>query len=709
MKMYRTAIFFTCLALLLVSCSKQTEETYVETALANPFLEEWDTPFGVPPFERIKEEHYMSAFEEGMKQHKLEIEALVNNSDSPSFENTVEVLDRSGELLTKVRNVFDNLTIAHTNEQLQKIEAEVKPLLAKHNDDINLNEDLFRRIKAVYGQKDILDLTPEQSMLLEKTYKEFVRGGANLSEEKKARFREINEELSFLSVKFDKNVLDETNAFELVIDREEDLAGLPQSVITAASEAAKERGYEGKWVITLHKPSFIPFLQYSEKRSLREKVFKAFASLCKNDNEFDNKKIVSRIASLRAERAQLLGYKTHADFILEENMAKNVDQVYSFLEQIWKPALAKAKEEARELQAMIEKEGNDFDLKPWDWWFYAEKVKKAKYDLDDSTLRPYFKLENVRRGVFEVANKLWGITFHELEDMPKYHQDVEVVEVRNADGSHIGILYVDYFPRASKQGGAWMNAYRKQSRRNGKDIRPVIVNVGNFTKPTADLPSLISFDHALTLFHEFGHALHGLLSDCTFEKLSGTDVPRDFVELPSQIMENWASAPEVIKSYARHYETGEPIPDELLEKIKKSSHFNQGFATVEYLASSFLDMEWHTLAEAKEMDCTEFESAAMEKIGLIPEIIPRWRSTYFGHIFAGGYASGYYSYIWAEVLDSDAFEAFKETSLFDRETAQSFRENILERGGTEDPMTLYLRFRGAEPKIEPLLKKRGLL
>lgn len=709
MKMYKIAIFFSCFALLLISCSKQTKESPLETATVNPFFEEWETPFEVPPFDQIKEKHYLPAFEEGMKQQKLEIKAIVNNPDPPSFENTVAALDRSGSLLTKVKNVFNNLTSAHTNAELQKIEAEIKPLLAKHNDDINLNEDLFLRVKAVYGQKDILDLTPEQSMLLEKTYKEFVRGGANLSEEKKTRFREINEELSVLSVKFDKNVLDETNAFELVLEEEEDLAGLPQSVITAASEAAKERGYEGKWVITLHKPSFIPFLQYSEKRNLREKVFKAFASLCNNDNEFDNKKIVSRIAVLRTERAQLLGYKTHAAFVLEENMAKNAEQVYSFLEKIWKPALAKAKEEARELQAMIEREGNDFKLQPWDWRFYAEKVKKAKYDIDDNTLRPYFKLENVRQGVFEVANKLWGITFHELEDMPKYHQDVEVVEVRDADGSHIGILYVDYFPRASKQGGAWMNAYRKQSRRNGRNIRPVIVNVGNFTKPTADTPSLISFDHALTLFHEFGHALHGLLSDCTYEKLSGTDVPRDFVELPSQIMENWASAPEVIKSYARHYETDEPIPDELLEKIKKSSHFNQGFATVEYLASSFLDMDWHTLTESKEMDCTEFERTSMEKTGLIPEIIPRWRSTYFGHIFAGGYASGYYSYIWAEVLDSDAFEAFKETSLFDKETAQSFRQNILERGGTEDPMTLYLRFRGAEPKIEPLLKKRGLL
>jgi peptidyl-dipeptidase Dcp len=707
--MVKSTIILACVGLLLFSCSKKPGEKPLETAIVNPFFEEWETPFGVPPFEQIKEEHYMPAFKEGMKQQKLEIETIVNNSDPPSFENTVAAFNLSGNLLTKVKNVFNNLTSAHTNAELQKIEAEVKPLLAKHNDDINLNENLFRRIKPVYDQRDSLNLNPEQSMLLEKTYKEFVRGGANLDNEKKSRFREINEELSVLSVKFDKNVLDETNAFELVIEKKEDLAGLPQSVITAASEAAREQGHEGKWVITLHKPSFIPFLQYSQNRSLRERVFKAFANLCNNDNEFDNKRIVSRIAALRAERAQLLGYKTHADFILEENMAKSADEVYAFLEQIWKPALAKAKEEAQELQAMIHKEGNDFKLQPWDWWFYAEKVKKAKYDLDDSTLRPYFKLENVRQGAFQVASKLWGITFHELEGMPKYHQDVNVVEVRDADGSHIGILYVDYFPRASKQGGAWMNAYRKQCHRNGKDIRPVIVNVGNFTKPTADTPSLISFDHALTLFHEFGHALHGLLSDCTYEKLSGTDVPRDFVELPSQIMENWASAPEVIKSYARHYETEEPIPDELLEKIKKSSHFNQGLATVEYLASSFLDMDWHTLAEAMEMDCTEFESTSMEKIGLIPEIIPRWRSTYFGHIFAGGYSSGYYSYIWAEVLDSDAFEAFKETSLFDKKTAQSFRENILERGGTEDPMILYLRFRGAKPQIEPLLKKRGLL
>jgi peptidyl-dipeptidase Dcp len=697
-----------CIALLAVSCSKQPEKKSVSTTAQNPFFEQWETPFGVPPFKRIKEEHYLPAFKEGIKKHQKEVEAIANYSEPATFANTVEALDRSGSLLIKVELVFENMTSAHTNPELQKIEKNVAPLLAKHNDDINLNAALFQRIKDVYQQKDNLGLNPEQAMLLDKTYKEFVRGGANLNEEDKTRFRKINEELSLLSVKFDKNVLDETNAFELVIDKEEDLAGLPPSVITSAAEAGKEKGHEGKWVITLHKPSFIPFLQYSEKRELREKVFTAFANLGNNDNEFDNTAIAAKMAALRVERAQLLGYKNHADFVLEENMAKNAGNVYKLLCQVWKPALAKAKQEAQELQAKINEEGNEFKLQPWDWWFYAEKVKKAKYALDDNSLRPYFKLEDVRQGAFDVANKLWGITFREITDIPKYHPDVKAFEINDTDSSHLGILYVDYFPRASKQGGAWMNAYRKQHRRNGKDIRPVIANVGNFSKPTADKPALLSFDNALTLFHEFGHGLHGLLSDCTYQKLSGTNVARDFVELPSQIMENWASAPEVIKTYARHYKTGHPIPDDLVEKIKKAGHFNQGFATVEYLASCFLDMDWHTLTAAEKKNCEDFERASMEKIGLITEIIPRWRSTYFRHIFAGGYSSGYYSYIWAEVLDADAFQAFKETSFFDQKRAHAFRENILERGGTEDPMTLYLRFRGAEPKIDPFLQKRGL-
>ncbi len=706
--MKKNALLFLCFALILSSCSKQAEENPVEAAVQNPFLEDWDTPFGVPPFDKIEEAHYMPAYAEAMKQHKAEIAAIVQNDELPSFANTIEALDRSGALLTRVDFVFQNLAQSHTNDEIQEIEQEIAPLLAKHNDDINLDEGLFQRTKSVYEQKDSLDLTPEQSMLLENTYKGFLRGGANLDEAKKARFREINEELSVLSVTFAKNVLDETNAFVLVLE-EEDLAGLPESVITAAAEAAEDKDLAGKWVITLNKPSFIPFLQYSEKRDLREKVFKAFANLGNNDNAYDNKASASRTAALRVERAQLLGYETHADYILEEYMAKNPANVYRLLHQVWEPALVKAKEEAQEFQAMIEKEGNNFSLQPWDWWYYAEKVKKAKYDLDESALRPYFKLENVRQGAFDVANKLWGLTFHPLENIPVYHEDVRVMEVKDEDGSLIGILYMDYFPRESKQGGAWMSPFRKQRRKDGEDIRPVIVNVGNFTKPTADTPALISFDDALTLFHEFGHALHGLLSQCTYETLSGTDVATDFVELPSQIMENWASDPEVIKTYARHYETGEPIPDELIAKIKKAGTFNQGFANVEYLASCFLDMDWHTLTEAEEMDCAAFEKASMEKIGLIPEIIPRWRSTYFGHIFAGGYSAGYYSYLWSEVLDADAFQAFKETSLFDRETAISFRKNILERGGTEDPMALYLRFRGSEPKIEPFLRREGLL
>ena len=707
LQMKKIAIIFVCLGLLFASCSKPAEEKPAQPAAQNPFFEDWDTPFGVPPFDRIEEAHYMPAYLKAMEQHKTEIEDIVQNNEPPSFVNTIEALDRSGVSLTKVNYVFQNMAGAHTNEKIQQIEQEIAPLLAKHGDDINLNKGLFQRTKSVYEQKDNLGLTPEQDMLLEQTYKGFVRGGANLSEEKKARFREINEELSVLAVKFAKNVLDETNAFAMILE-EEGLAGLPQSVISAAAEAAEEKDHEGKWAITLHKPSFIPFLQYSEKRELREQVFKAFANIGNNNNEYDNKAHASRIAALRVERTQLLGYDTHADFILEEYMAKKPENVYNLLHQVWEPALAKAKREAQEFQAMAEKEGKDFRLQPWDWWYYAEKVKKAKYDLDDSALRPYFKLENVRQGAFDVATKLWGITFHYLEDMPIYHEDVRVMEVKDADGSHIGILYVDYFPRASKQGGAWMSPYRKQHRKNGENIRPVIVNVGNFTKPTADKPALISFDDALTLFHEFGHALHGLLTDCTYESLSGTDVATDFVELPSQIMENWASDPEVIKTYARHYETDEPIPEELIAKIKKAGTFNQGFANVEYLASCFLDMDWHTLKNAEEKDCAAFEKASMEKIALIPEIIPRWRSTYFGHIFAGGYSSGYYSYLWSEVLDADAFQAFKETSLFDQETAAAFRKNILEKGGTEDPMTLYLRFRGSEPKIEPFLMREGL-
>ncbi len=697
--MKKTFLLLFIAGLLLCSCLKQEE---------NPFFSEFDTPFQVPPFDKIQEEHYLPAFKEGMELQNMEIEAIVNNPETPTFENTIEAMESTGSLLRKVGSVFGVLNGSMTNDNMQKIAREVAPLRSRHRDNIRLNEKLFQRIKTVYDQKDKLDLTTEQNTLLVKYYKDFVRSGANLDEEKKTRLKEINQELSILTVKFGENVLKENNRFEMVIDKKEDLAGLPQAVITGAAEAAKEREYEGKWVFTIHKPSMIPFLQYSENRALREKIFKAYINKGNNNDELDNKDNLAKIAALRVERANLLGYKTHADYVLEINMAKKPENVYSFLDQLWKPALKMAKREAKELQEMIRKEGHDFKLQAWDWWHYAEKLKKAKYALDEEMLRPYFKLENVREGAFLVASKLYGIQFFEREDIPKYHEDARVFEVKEADGSHIGILYTDYFPRASKRGGAWMNSFRKQSRLHGKEIYPVITNNGNFSKPTGDKPALISSEEVSTLFHEFGHGLHGLLSDCTYNKLSGTSVPRDFVEVQSQIMENWAFEPEVLKMYAKHYETGEVIPQELIDKLEKASHFNQGFATVEYLAASFLDMDWHTLAEAKELDVHEFEAESLNKIGLIPEIIVRYKSPYFGHIFSGGYASGYYSYIWAEVLDADAFEAFKETSLFDQKTAQAFRKNVLERGGTEDPMTLYKRFRGAEPKVEPLLRKRGL-
>lgn len=697
--MKKTFLLLFIAGLLLCSCLKQEE---------NPLFSEFDTPFQVPPFDKIKEEHYLPAFKEGMEQGNMEIDAIVNNPEAPTFENTIEAVESTGSLLRKVGNVFYVLNGSMTNDNMQEIAKEVAPLESKHQDNIRLNEKLFQRIKAVYEQKDKLDLTTEQNTLLVKYYKDFVRSGANLDEEKKARLKEINQELSILTVKFGDNVLKENNRFEMVIDKKEDLAGLPQAVISGAAEAAKEREYEGKWVFTIHKPSMIPFLQYSENRALREKIFKAYINKGNNNDELDNKDNLAKIAALRVERANLLGYKTHADYVLENNMAKKPENVYNFLDQLWKPALKMAKREAKELQEMISNEGHDFKLQAWDWWYYSEKLKKAKYALDEEMLRPYFKLENARDGAFSVASKLYGIQFIEREDIPKYHEDARVFEVKEADGSHIGIFYTDYFPRASKRGGAWMNSFRKQSRLHGKEIYPVITNNGNFSKPTGDKPALISSEEVTTLFHEFGHALHGLLSDCTYNRLSGTSVSRDFVEMQSQIMENWAFEPEVLKMYAKHYETGEVIPQELIDKLKKTSHFNQGFVTVEYLAASFLDMDWHTLAEAKELDAHEFETESLNKIGLIPEIIVRYKSPYFNHIFSGGYASGYYSYIWAEVLDADAFEAFKETSLFDQKTAQSFRENILERGGTEDPMVLYKRFRGAEPKVEFLLKKRGL-
>jgi peptidyl-dipeptidase Dcp len=675
----------------------------------NPFLTEWDTPFGTPPFDKIKQEHYLPAFRKGIEEQKEEIESIINNTEEPTFENTIEALEYSGSLLDKVSRVFNAMTDAMTNDELQATNKEVSPMLSKHNDDIYLNPELFERVKAVYDQREKLELNKEQKKLLEEHYKDFVRGGANLPEDKKEEFREINEKLALLSIEFGDNVLKETNKFELILEKS-DLDGLTEDVTTMGSEEAKARGYENKYVYTIQRTSMYPFLTYSTRRDLREKLYKGYINKGDNNDSLDNKSIVSQMVNLRLEKANLLGYPTYANFVLEDQMAKNPEAVYELLNKLWEPALKVAKRERDDMQKMIYNEGNNFDLKAWDWWYYSEKVKKAKYDLDEAELRPFFKLTNVIKGAFDLATRLWGITFEERTDIPKYHPEVKTFEVKDKDGSHIAILYTDYFPRKSKQGGAWMNPFKKQYiDRDGKFIHPIIYNVGNFTKSTADKPALISVENVESLFHEFGHALHGMLSNVTYESLSGTSTPTDFVEFPSQIMENWCMHPDVLKNYAFHYETGEPIPDELIQKIKNSAKFNQGFKTVEYLAASFLDMDWHTIKDPIGKDVNEFEDESMNKIGLIDEIAPRYRSTYFSHIFSGGYSAGYYSYIWAEVLDADAFRAFEETGdVYNPTLAAKYRKYILSTGGTDDAMELYKKFRGKEPSIEPLLENRGL-
>ncbi len=688
-----------CIGLVIVAagCGIQSE---------NVLLKDWETPFQTPPFDEIKDEHFITAFLEAMQAEKAEVEAIAGNKEEPTFENTIEVLEESGELLERVSAVFSCLNSANTNDKLQSISREVAPLRAKHNDDIKLNKALFARIKQIYGEKDHLGLTPEQDTLLENYYLGFVRSGANLNDGDKEKLRRINEELSKLYVEFRQNHLKQTNAIGLVIDKDEDLAGLPDEVIQAAVEMAEERGMPGKWVFTLQKPSFIPFLMHSSKRKLREIVFKAYVNRGNNNDEFDNKKLISRIASLRVSRANLLGYDTHADYVLERNMAKKPENVYAFLNDLWKPAIKRAKMEVADMQAIIDREGHNFKLQAWDWWYYAEKVKKQKYALDDAMLRPYFKMENVRKGAFDVAEKLYGIRFVKRGDIQVYHPDVEVFEVFEADGTHVGIFYSDYYPRDGKRSGAWSSSFRSQSNIGGKFITPLVYNVGNFAKPTADKPSLMSMDEVETLFHELGHGLNSLFGNTVYR--GSRRVPRDFVELPSQIMENWARDPVVLKTYALHYETGKPIPQELIDKLQNARHFNQGFMTVEYLAASFLDMDWHMLTDTSERDVAVFEKESMDKIGLISEIEPRYQSTNFGHIFSsGGYSSGYYSYIWAAVLDADAFQAFKETDLFNKKLAASFRKNILSMG-SNDTMAQYIKFKGAEPKIDALLERRGL-
>ena len=693
--MIKKSILILAASCMMYSCTTQTE--------TNPFLTEFQTPYGVPPFDQIKLEHYEPAFMKGIDEQNANIQAITSNAEAPTFDNVIVAFDNSSPILDRVGGVFYNLTEAETTDELTALSMKLAPVMSEHNDNILLNEALFAKIKAVYQQKDSLQLTTEQRRLLEKTYKSFVRSGANLPADKQARLREINKQLSTLGIRFDKNILNENNEFKLFVDKEEDLAGLPEWFRQSAAAEAKAAGQEGKWRFTLHNSSRLPFLQYSANRPLREKVYKAYIQRGNNNDKNDNKKIITEIVSLRLEKARLLGFDCYSNFVLDNTMAKDSKTVMDFLNNLWQYALPKAKAEAAELQKLMDRENKGEKLEAWDWWYYTEKLRKEKYNLEEEQIKPYFKLENVREGAFAVANKLYGITLTPMDSIPVYNPDVQVFEVKDADGSQLGIFYTDYFPRAGKSGGAWMSNYREQQ----GDIRPLVCNVASFTKPVGDTPSLLTIDEVETLFHEFGHALHGLLTKCQYKGTSGTNVVRDFVELPSQINEHWATEPEVLKMYAKHYQTGETIPDELIEKILNQKTFNQGFITTELMAAAFLDMNLHNLTDTTGLDVVAFEKEAMDRLGLIPEIAPRYRTTYFSHII-GGYAAGYYSYLWANVLDNDAFEAFKENGIFDRHTADLFRRNVLEKGDSEDAMTLYRNFRGAEPQLEPMLKNRGM-
>ena len=679
-----------------------------ENTSMNPFFQAYDTPFNVPPFDKIKNEHFKPAILEGISTHQAEVDAVANNTQPATFENTILAMENAGELLSNVNTVFSNLNSANTNKEIQNIAKEMAPNLSAHRDNIYLNEKLFAKVKTLWDKKETLGLNLEQAKILDNAYKDFVRSGANLSNADKEILRKINGDLSLTSLKYGQNILAETNSYELVVDAKKDLSGLPQGLIDAAAVDAKAKGKEGKWVFTLSNSSVMPFLQYSSNRELRKQIWNAYQTRGNQDNEFDNKKNAIALANLRGQKARLLGYKSHSNYVLEESMAKTPENVNKLLNDLWKPALEIAKTEAADIQKMMAKEGIKGAVQPYDWRYYTEKIRKERFDLDEEELKPYFSLENVRKGVFQVTEKLYGLQFKVLTDVPKYHEDVTVWEVTEKDGTHLGVLYMDFHPRESKRGGAWMTSYRTQKTVDGKRVAPVVSIVCNFTKPSANAPALLTFDEVTTFFHEFGHSLHGMLSNVTYKSLAGTSVPRDFVELPSQIMENWAAEPEVLKMYAKHYKTGEVIPETLVNKLKKAGTFDQGFTTTEYLAASLLDLEYHSQTKNITVDANAFEKAAMTKIGLIASIIPRYRSTYFSHIFSGGYSSGYYSYIWSGVLDTDAFEAFKTTTLFNPEKAKLFRENVLEKGGTEDPMVLYKRFRGAEPSIEPLLRKRGL-
>lgn len=695
----KNLIFAAAMSCMVCACGQQAADT------DNPFLSEFETPYGTPDFNRIKVEHYEPAFLKGIKQQNEEIKAIVENPDEPSFENTIVALDNSGEILARVSGVFFALTEADTNDEMMALEAKIAPMLSEHSDDIFLNQELYKRVAAVHAQEEAgkIQLTTEQHYLLDKYYKEFVRSGAGLDAQKQERLREINKQLSTLTIEFGNHVLADNNDYLLVVDKKEDLAGLPDAVIAGAAQEAKAHGKDGKWVFTLQESSRTPLLQYAQNRELRKNIYQAYTSLGNRGNANDNKEVLKKVLALRLEKAQLMGFNNFAEYQLADNMAKNPKNALDLLYGLWEYSIKNAKAEAAELQKIMDREGKGEKLEAWDWWYYAEKLRQEKYDLNEDAIKPYFSQEDVHNGLCTVVNKLYGITLTPCDSISVYNKDVKTYIVKDADGSLLGVFYSDYMPRASKRSGAWMSNFREQQ----EGVRPLIYNVASFTKPAGDLPSLLTIDEARTMYHEFGHALHGLLTQCKYKGVSGTSVAQDFVELPSQIMEHWAVEPEVLKMYAKHYQTREAIPDSLIAKIENQALFNQGFMTTELLAAAILDMEMHCLTTMEGFDVLQFEKQLMDKLGLIPQIAPRYRSTYFNHIM-GGYAAGYYSYIWAERLDTDAFEAFKEHGLFDQATATSFRKNILEKGGSDDPMKLYVTFRGAEPSLDALLKTRGL-
>ncbi len=699
MKRFAVLLLFLT-AMTCVSCNRR------QAAAENPLLAAWETPYGVPPFDRIRPEHFRPAFEEAMRRHEAEIEAVASNSEAPTFDNTILALDDAGRDLERVSLVFGMLSAAETNDELQAIEAEMMPRLTAHGDRIRLNERLFARVKTLYDRRPELGLDAAQERLLKKSYDEFVRAGALLDEAQKERLRAINEALSTTAVRFGQHLLAENNAFALELSADE-LDGLPTSVRDAAREAAEAAGKSGKYLFTLHKPSLLPFLTYSSRRDLRERLYEGYLNRGANGDANDNRALINDFIRLRTEKAHLLGYPSYADYVVADQMAGTTKAVYRLLEEIWTPALERAKGELEAMRTLFAQDHPDEQFASWDWWYYAEKVRRRDYALDEAMLAPYFSLENVRSGIFFLANRLYGITFRPIV-VPVYHEEVSAYEVLDSDDSHLGVLYFDFHPRAGKGPGAWCGNYVEQSYRDGERVAPVVSIVCNFTRPTASTPALLTLDEAETLFHEFGHALHFLFHDVRYRGLA--EVEGDFVELPSQVMENWAFHPEVLKHYAVHYRTGEVIPDALVAKLRRSELFNQGFATTELIAASLSDLDIHSLTTYEPIDPAAFERKALnERRGLIPEIEPRYRYPYFSHIFDGGYSAGYYFYTWAEVLDKDAFEAFRESGdLFNREIAARFRR-LLASGGTQDGMTLYRTFRGKDPDKRAMLRGRGLL